>query len=523
MRRHARNRELVTRSERMKSIIDLAMQVAPSNISVLIEGESGTGKELLAHLIHDNSPRQDKPFVTVNCTALAETLLESELFGHVKGAFTGAVKDRQGRFEAADGGTIFLDEIGEIPPPTQVKLLRFLQNKEFERVGETTTSKVDVRVIAATNRDLEEAVSAGGVPGGSVLPAECREAETAPAARAAEDIPLLAQHFLKKFGSAAEISRRSADAALQAYPWKGNVRELENVIERAVILCAWRIDSAVSSSGGVPDRSLNRPSGTAVAGGDGAAAHHQGAADCEGSGRGGGDSGDRPGHALAEAEEIQPVDDGRTLHRCTDAVISCRAMPLSAFARCGVIDGRSRAFCTISVSTPISWSTVESVAVNPVFIKRLVDAGSVCMPAQWHPRLPQHIDRTIPSSYFSSHSGGTMAVKTTTLQSGKIGVIEVKGSLVGGEETDELRSAVADFVEQGTKKLIIDLGKVTYLNSTAIGVLVSAHTTFSKNKGHVKLCEINKNINNIFVITKLTLVFDVAETREEAVKAFGAE
>jgi anti-sigma B factor antagonist len=115
-----------------------------------------------------------------------------------------------------------------------------------------------------------------------------------------------------------------------------------------------------------------------------------------------------------------------------------------------------------------------------------------------------------------------MAVKTTTLQSGKIGVIEVKGSLVGGDETDELRSAIADFVEQGTKKLIIDLGKVTYLNSTAIGVLVSAHTTFSRNKGHVKLCEINKNINNIFVITKLTLVFDVAETRDEAVKALNA-
>jgi anti-sigma B factor antagonist len=119
--------------------------------------------------------------------------------------------------------------------------------------------------------------------------------------------------------------------------------------------------------------------------------------------------------------------------------------------------------------------------------------------------------------------GGSMAVKTSTLQSGQIGIIDVKGSLVGGEETDELRAAVADFMEQGTKKLVIDLGKVTYLNSTAIGVLVSAHTTFSKNKGHVKLCNINKSINNIFVITKLTLVFDVAETREEAVTAFGGE
>jgi anti-sigma B factor antagonist len=120
-------------------------------------------------------------------------------------------------------------------------------------------------------------------------------------------------------------------------------------------------------------------------------------------------------------------------------------------------------------------------------------------------------------------TGGDMAVKTSTLQSGQIGIIDVKGSLVGGEETDELRAAVADFMEQGAKKLVIDLGKVTYLNSTAIGVLVSAHTTFSKNKGHVKLCNINKNINNIFVITKLTLVFDVAETREDAVKAFGGE
>jgi anti-sigma B factor antagonist len=143
-------------------------------------------------------------------------------------------------------------------------------------------------------------------------------------------------------------------------------------------------------------------------------------------------------------------------------------------------------------------------------------------PEAWHPVCtPIKVDQL--HTPFLKTLGGTMAVKTTTLQSGKIGVIEVKGSLVGGEETDELRNAVADFVEQGTKKLIIDLGKVTYLNSTAIGVLVSAHTTFSKNKGHVKLCEINKNINNIFVITKLTLVFDVAETREEAEKAFSAE
>jgi anti-sigma B factor antagonist len=138
----------------------------------------------------------------------------------------------------------------------------------------------------------------------------------------------------------------------------------------------------------------------------------------------------------------------------------------------------------------------------------------------WHPVCRR--DGLTPSIHSFKFPGGAMAVKTTTLQSGQIGIIDVKGSLVGGEETDELRNAVADFVEQGTKKLIIDLSKVTYLNSTAIGVLVSAHTTFSKNGGHVKVCGINKNINNIFVITKLTLVFDVAETREDAVKAFGA-
>jgi two-component system, NtrC family, response regulator AlgB len=233
--RHSETGLLVTRSERMKSVIDLAMQVAPSNIAVLIEGESGTGKELLAHLIHDNSPRRDKPFVTVNCTALAQTLLESELFGHVKGAFTGAVKDRQGRFDAADGGTIFLDEIGEIPPPTQVKLLRFLQHKEFERVGETTTSKVDVRVLAATNRDLQEAVSAATFREDLYYRLNAVKVKLPPLRERGEDITLLAQHFLEKFGFAGEITP-PVHAALRVYPWKGNVRELENVIERAVIL-----------------------------------------------------------------------------------------------------------------------------------------------------------------------------------------------------------------------------------------------------------------------------------------------
>jgi NtrC-family two-component system response regulator AlgB len=226
---------IVTRSDKMNNVIDLALQVAPSNISVLIEGESGTGKELLSHLIHQNSPRVDKPFVTVNCTALAETLMESELFGHVKGAFTGAVKDREGRFEAADEGTIFLDEIGELALPIQAKLLRFLQSKEFERVGETATRKVDVRVIAATNRNLEEAARKGGFREDLYYRLNAVRLKLPSLRERIEDIPLLAQHFLTKFGSSAEIDE-DALRALSNYFWKGNVRELENVMERAVIL-----------------------------------------------------------------------------------------------------------------------------------------------------------------------------------------------------------------------------------------------------------------------------------------------
>ena len=226
---------IVTRSDKMKSVIDLALQVAPSNISVLIEGESGTGKELLSHLIHQNSPRVDKPFVTVNCTALAETLMESELFGHVKGAFTGAVKDREGRFEAADEGSIFLDEIGELAQSIQAKLLRFLQSKEFERVGETATRRVDVRVIAATNRNLDEAVRKGEFREDLYYRLNAVRVKLPSLRERIEDIPLLAQHFLAKFGSSAEIDEETL-RALGNYFWKGNVRELENVMERAVIL-----------------------------------------------------------------------------------------------------------------------------------------------------------------------------------------------------------------------------------------------------------------------------------------------
>ncbi len=235
LERRAGTGTLVTRSERMQQVIALAAQVAPSAITVLIEGESGTGKELLAHMIHQKSERGAQPFITVNCTALAETLLESEIFGHVKGAFTGAVRERQGRFEAADGGTIFLDEIGEVPVHTQVKLLRFLQSKEFERVGESVTRKVDVRVIAATNRNLEEAVRIGAFREDLFYRINAVRLKLPPLRERVEDIPLLVQHFLKIREVTAEF-HPDAMKALTSYPWRGNVRELENVIERAVIL-----------------------------------------------------------------------------------------------------------------------------------------------------------------------------------------------------------------------------------------------------------------------------------------------
>jgi NtrC-family two-component system response regulator AlgB len=204
---------------------------------VLIEGESGTGKELIAQEIHRKSIRADKPFIKVNCAAIPEQLLESELFGHVRGAFTGAVKDRQGRFEIADGGTIFLDEVAEIPPSTQAKLLRVLQSKEFERVGESNPQKVDVRVIAATNRNLDEALDEGTFRQDLFYRLNAMRIKILPLRERPEDIPILIQHFLKKFSDNREyVFSRDADKALRAYRWSGNVRELENVIQRAILL-----------------------------------------------------------------------------------------------------------------------------------------------------------------------------------------------------------------------------------------------------------------------------------------------
>ncbi len=229
--------EFITRNPDMLAMLDLAERIADSNISVLIEGESGTGKELVAQFIHQKSPRSDKPFVRINCAALPEELLESELFGHVKGAFTGALRDRQGRFEVADGGVIFLDEIAEVSPAIQAKLLRVIQSKEFERVGESLTRKVDVRIIAATNRNLDEALKEGTFREDLFYRLNAVRLKPMPLRDRPEDIPILIQHFIVKLckENPPEVSPE-AMKALRCYRWNGNVRELENVMERAVIL-----------------------------------------------------------------------------------------------------------------------------------------------------------------------------------------------------------------------------------------------------------------------------------------------
>ncbi|MEL7375273.1 MAG: sigma 54-interacting transcriptional regulator, partial [Pseudomonadota bacterium] len=214
--------------------------VAGTPASVLITGESGTGKELVAREVHARSERATGPLVKVNCASIPEELFESEFFGHVRGAFTGAVRDRIGRFQLADGGTIFLDEIGEIPLDLQGKLLRVLQENEFERVGEDVTRKVDVRVVAATNRDLVEAVEAGRFRGDLYYRLSVFPIAVPPLRERGDDVVALAQHFLQQtvrdFGrKPMQLTRRQAEA-LSRYPWPGNVRELKNVIERAVIL-----------------------------------------------------------------------------------------------------------------------------------------------------------------------------------------------------------------------------------------------------------------------------------------------
>jgi two-component system NtrC family response regulator len=234
---------LIGKSKKMRDIFDTIQKVAPSGATVLIEGESGTGKELVARSIHFNSPRREKPFVAVNCSALAENLLESELFGHEKGAFTGAVASKKGRFELADGGTLFLDEIGELSPNLQVKLLRVLQEKVFERVGGIRTISVDIRIIAATNKDLQQEMRDGRFREDLYYRLDVVHIVLPPLKERQEDIRLLVNHFIKKYASerqsAAPITGvdQEVDRLFFDYNWPGNIRELENVIERVMILC----------------------------------------------------------------------------------------------------------------------------------------------------------------------------------------------------------------------------------------------------------------------------------------------
>ena len=232
---------IVSASRRMEEALNLVKRVSPSPATVLILGESGTGKELIARAIHYSSSRADKPFIRVNCAALPENLLESELFGHEKGAFTGAVARRIGRFEQADQGTIFLDEIGDLSLSLQVKLLHVLQEREFERVGSSKTIKVDVRVIAATNRNLEEGIKRGSFREDLYYRLNVVTISLSPLQERKEDIPPLIEHFLKKYSreNKKEVTSLSKEARdlLMRYPYPGNVRELENIVERAVVLC----------------------------------------------------------------------------------------------------------------------------------------------------------------------------------------------------------------------------------------------------------------------------------------------
>jgi len=233
-------REIVGRSPALARLLDQLALVASTHSTVLILGETGTGKELVARAIHDRSPRRERPLVKVNCAALPRELVESELFGHEKGAFTGATQQRRGRFELADGGTLFLDEVGELPLEAQAKLLRVLQEQEFERVGGTRSLRTDVRVIAGTNRDLQAQVSAGGFRSDLFYRLNVFPVTVPPLRERREDIPPLVAHFLaksaRKLGKAFEgVSPAFLERAM-AYAWPGNVRELENVVERAAIL-----------------------------------------------------------------------------------------------------------------------------------------------------------------------------------------------------------------------------------------------------------------------------------------------
>jgi DNA-binding NtrC family response regulator len=234
--------KIIGNSPQMQQVFKTVVQIAPSRSNILITGESGTGKELIAQAIHQHSPRKDNPFVVLNCASLTETLLESELFGHEKGSFTGAVARRRGRLEQAEAGTLFLDEVGEIPAATQVKLLRFLQAREIERVGGNEVLRLDVRVVAATHRDLRKQITDGKFREDLFYRLNVLEIALPPLRERKGDITLLVDHFIRRY---AEENRKQIagieESALQElirYDWPGNIRELENIIERAVVLAA---------------------------------------------------------------------------------------------------------------------------------------------------------------------------------------------------------------------------------------------------------------------------------------------
>ena len=233
--------EIVGSSPALQSLLAKVAKVAPTDSTVLVTGETGTGKELIARAIHKRSKRSTRAFVSVNCAAIPRDLIASELFGHEKGAFTGATQRRLGRFESADGGTIFLDEVGELPLETQISLLRVLQEREFQRVGSSQSLEVDVRIVAATNRNLEAAIAAGGFREDLFYRLNVFPIEVPPLRQRREDIPLLVEYFVDRYASKAGkkitgIDKRSLDL-LQSYSWPGNIRELQNVIERSVIVC----------------------------------------------------------------------------------------------------------------------------------------------------------------------------------------------------------------------------------------------------------------------------------------------